>query len=81
MVSVIDTYGGTNRMFSESFCRGLARKSYLCPTADQAAIEAAIDGGLRVLYLESPTNPTCKVLDLERLSARARARWSDRGGG
>jgi cystathionine gamma-synthase len=68
---VVDTYGGTNRMFSEFLPRvGVDVK--LCPTADQDAIEAAVDEGLRVLYLESPTNPTCKVLDLARLAARAR---------
>lgn len=71
VVSVVDTYGGTNRMFSEFLPRvGVDVK--LCPTADQDAIEAAVDEGLRVLYLESPTNPTCKVLDLARLAARAR---------
>lgn len=71
VVSVTDTYGGTNRLFSE-FLPRVGVQVTLCQTADQAAIEAAIDGGLRVLYLESPTNPTCKVLDLERLSAQAR---------
>ena len=72
VVSVTDTYGGTNRLFAEFLPRvGVAVT--LCQTADQAAIEAAIDGGLRVLYLESPTNPTCKVLDLARLAGRARA--------
>jgi cystathionine gamma-synthase len=73
LVSVTDTYGGTNRLFTEFLPRvGVAVS--LCPTADQGAIEAAIDDGLRVLYLESPTNPTCKVLDLARLAGRARAR-------
>lgn len=73
VVSVTDTYGGTNRMFSE-FLPRVGVKVTLCPTADHEAIEAAIDEGLVVLYLESPTNPTCKILDLARLSARARAR-------
>ncbi|WP_422925623.1 cystathionine gamma-synthase family protein [Singulisphaera sp. PoT] len=73
VVSVNDTYGGTNRLFSE-FLPRVGVKVTLCQTADQEAIESAIDEGLRVLYLESPTNPTCKVLDLERLSSRARAR-------
>jgi len=73
VVSVVDTYGGTNRMFSE-FLPRVGVQVKLCPTADQDAIESAIDEGLRVLYLESPTNPTCKVLDLARLAARARAK-------
>lgn len=72
VVSVKDTYGGTNRLF-DTFLPPLGIDVALCDTSDQAAIEAAIDQGLQVLYLESPTNPTCKVLDLERLTARAHA--------
>jgi cystathionine gamma-synthase len=34
-------------------------------------IEASIAGGCRLLYLESPTNPTLKVMDLARLAAAA----------
>jgi cystathionine gamma-synthase len=72
VVSVKDTYGGTNRLF-DAFLPPLGIDVALCDTADQDAIEAAIDRGLKVLYLESPTNPTGKVLDLERLTARAHA--------
>jgi cystathionine gamma-synthase len=73
VVSVVDTYGGTNRLFSE-FLPQVGVETTLCQTEDAAAIEQAIDGGLRVLYLESPTNPTCKVLDIARLAQRARER-------
>ncbi len=73
VVSVKDTYGGTNRLFDE-FLPPLGIDVTLCDTTDQDAIEAAIDQGLQVLYLESPTNPTCKVLDLERLTTRAHAK-------
>jgi cystathionine gamma-synthase len=73
LVSVTDTYGGTNRLFSE-FLPRVGVEVTLCPTADQASIEAAIEAGPRVLYLESPTNPTCKILDLSRLSSLARSR-------
>ena len=73
VVSVVDTYGGTNRMFSE-FLPRVGVEVTLCPTEDAAAIEREIDAGLRVLYLESPTNPTCKVLDLARLADRAHQR-------
>ena len=73
VVSIKDTYGGTNKLF-DTFLPPLGIDVALCDTSDQAAIEAAIDEGLQVLYLESPTNPTCKVLDLERLTARAHAK-------
>ena len=73
VVSVVDTYGGTNRLFSE-FLPQVGVDVTLCQTEDEAAIERAIDGGLRVLYLESPTNPTCKILDIARLAQRAHER-------
>ena len=72
VVSVKDTYGGTNKIFSE-FLPRFEIAVTLCETADQDAILRAIDEGLDVLYLESPTNPTCKVLDIELLARRAKA--------
>jgi cystathionine gamma-synthase len=68
VVSVKDTYGGTNKLFLE-FLPRIGVDVALCDTADYDAIEAAIAEGCRVLYLETPTNPTLKVLDLERLAA------------
>lgn len=73
VVSVKDTYGGTNRLFAE-FLPRVGIRVTLCETADQDSIIAAIDEGLDVLYLESPTNPTCTVLDIALLAERAKRR-------
>ncbi|MBM4429134.1 MAG: aminotransferase class I/II-fold pyridoxal phosphate-dependent enzyme, partial [Chloroflexi bacterium] len=67
VVSVKDTYGGTNRIFSE-FLPRFGIPVTLCETTDHAAIEAEVARGCAVLYLESPTNPTVKVVDLARLA-------------
>jgi cystathionine gamma-synthase len=72
VVSVRDTYGGTNRVFLE-FLPRFGIEVDLRDTDDHAAIEAAVAGGARLLYLETPTNPTLKVLDIERLSAAGHA--------
>jgi cystathionine gamma-synthase len=72
VVSIRDTYGGTNRIFIE-FLPRFGIEVALCDTGDHAAIEAEIDRGCDVLYLESPTNPTLKVLDVARLADRAHA--------
>ncbi len=66
VISVKDTYGGTNQLFLE-FLPRVQVEAVLCDTTDHAAIEAAISQGCQVLYLESPTNPTLKVVDLKRL--------------
>ena len=65
VVSIQDTYGGTNKIFLEFLPRQSVEVA-LCPT-DDAAVEAAVAKGCRVLYLETPTNPTLKILDLARL--------------
>jgi cystathionine gamma-synthase len=68
VVSVKDTYGGTNKIFIE-FLPRFGIEVSLCDTADHKAIEAAITQGCKALYLESPTNPTVKVVDLARLAS------------
>lgn len=71
VVSITDTYGGTHRILHE-FLPRRGIEVTLIPTHETDALEAAIAEGCRVVYLESPTNPTLKVLDLERLAGRAR---------
>ncbi|UCC89838.1 MAG: aminotransferase class V-fold PLP-dependent enzyme [Anaerolineales bacterium] len=65
-VTVRDAYGATFLHFTQILPR-FGVTCEVCQTDDHQAIEAAIAAGCRVLYLESPTNPTLKVLDLARL--------------
>jgi len=68
VVSVKDTYGGTNVLFTE-FLPKFNIDVTLCDTTDHDQIESEIAKGCDVLYLESPTNPTTKVMDIKRLAA------------
>lgn len=70
VVSVKDTYGGTNRLFLD-FLPRVGIEVELCDTTDHEQIEAAIARGCRLVYLETPTNPTLKVMDIARLAAAA----------
>ena len=72
VVTVKDTYGGTNRLFTE-FLPRFQIDVVLCDTTDHDAIEKEMVRGCRMLYLESPTNPTVKVVDLARLAEAGRA--------
>ncbi|MCB0195738.1 MAG: cystathionine gamma-synthase family protein [Anaerolineae bacterium] len=72
VVSVKDTYGGTNKIFIE-FLPRFKVDVQLCNTTDHEQIEAEIAKGCKVLYLESPTNPTVKVIDLARLAKAGHA--------
>jgi cystathionine gamma-synthase len=71
VVSVKDTYGGTNKIFTEFLPRFRVEVT-LCDTDDHDQIEAAIAPGCQVVYLETPTNPTLKVLDIGRLAEAGR---------
>ena len=67
VVSIKDTYGGTNEIFTR-FLPRLNIETQLCPTTDHETIEAEINKGCTVLYLETPTNPTLKIVDIARLA-------------
>ena len=72
VVSVKDTYGGTNQIFLHTLPHWSVDVE-LCDTADADAIEAAIGKGSALVYLETPTNPTLKVIPIARLAAAAHA--------
>ncbi len=71
VVSVKDSYGGTLKVFTE-FLPRFGIHVELVDTEDHDAIEREVAKGCNVLYLETPTNPTLKVLDLPRLARAGR---------
>jgi cystathionine gamma-synthase len=71
VVSIKDSYGGTNVLFEE-FLPRFSIAVHLCDTTDFVEIEAQLARGCKLLYLETPTNPTLKVVDIERLCRAAK---------
>jgi cystathionine gamma-synthase len=71
IVSIKDSYGGTNKIFND-FLPPLNIDVCLCDTVDYDQIEVEIRKGCHLLYLETPTNPTIKIIDIERLAAAAK---------
>lgn len=72
VVSIKDTYGGTNKIFTE-FLPQINVDVTLVSTGDHEAMEREIAKGCKILYLESPTNPTIKITDIERMVKAAKA--------
>ncbi len=72
IVSIKDSYGGTNKLFTE-FLPPMGIDVSLCNTTDHEELEAEIVKGCKMLYLETPTNPTVKIVDIERLTKAAKA--------
>ena len=66
VVTIKDLYGATYLHFTGILPR-FGINCHVFETEDTEGIEACIDRGCDLLYLESPTNPTLKILDLERL--------------
>ena len=71
VVSIKDSYGGTNVIFNE-FLPPLNINVSLCDTDNHEQIITEISKGCKVLYLETPTNPTIKITDIKKLSAAAK---------
>ncbi|MGN6213050.1 cystathionine gamma-synthase family protein [Parafilimonas sp.] len=72
VVSIKDSYGGTSKLFLDFFPKYNVNVE-LYDTTDHEALETAIAKGCDVVYLETPTNPTLKIIDIERLSKAAKA--------
>lgn len=71
VVSVKDTYGGTSKLFLDFLpVNGVDVK--LCETEDHEELETEIAKGCDLVYLETPTNPTLKVIDIKRISDAAK---------
>jgi cystathionine gamma-synthase len=72
VVSIKDSYGGTNKLFTE-FLPPFGIQVQLCATHDPGQIESEVAKGCKLLYLETPTNPTIKIVDIARLATAAHA--------
>lgn len=70
VVSIKDTYGGTSKLFLD-FLSNYKVSVTLCNTTDHDELEMEIAKGCDLVYLETPTNPTLKVVDIKRLAAAA----------
>jgi cystathionine gamma-synthase len=70
VVSIKDSYGGTSKLFME-FLPRFNIEAFLCETTNHEQIEKEVKKGCKILYLESPTNPTLKVVDIKRLARAA----------
>jgi cystathionine gamma-lyase len=66
-----DVYGGTFRLFDKVFRRHGLEFSFVDMT-DLAEVERGLRGNTRMVWIESPTNPMLKVVDLAALAGLAR---------
>ncbi len=68
-----DLYGGSYRLFTKFFARWGLNISFV-DAGDLHALDAAATKKTKLLWLETPSNPTLRILDLRALSDWAHAR-------
>ena len=73
VVATEDLYGGAIRLFKDVL-EPIGVTSTLVATAPRPAMEEAIRPETRWLYVETPTNPLVKIVDLEFVAALAKRR-------
>ncbi len=71
IVSDYDLYGGTSRLFAQVLNRAGILVKYVDAT-DTAAIQAAITPATKMVYIESPTNPFLRVIDIAAVATVAK---------
>lgn len=67
-----DMYGGTVRLFEQVFRRQGLDFSYV-DLSDPEALSAALRPQTRMVWIESPTNPLMKLVDIAAVARRAHA--------
>lgn len=72
VIAMDDLYGGTFRLFERVRRRSAGLDFSFVDLNDQAALKAALTPRTRMLWVETPTNPMLKLVDLAKASAFAR---------
>ena len=67
-----DVYGGTGRLFRRLFAKYKIDFEFLDMT-DHTLVKAALRPETRMLWVESPTNPLLKVIDIQAMSLLAKS--------
>jgi cystathionine beta-lyase/cystathionine gamma-synthase len=71
IVSMLDIYGGTLKLFRDILSRcGITTR--FVPYRDLDRIDSYINKRTRMMFLETPTNPTLRCVDIEQLAGIGR---------
>ncbi|XP_057299931.1 cystathionine gamma-lyase-like [Hydractinia symbiolongicarpus] len=71
VICMDDVYGGTNRLFSKVLSKHGINFDFI-DMRDLALVEKHIKPGVtKLLWIETPTNPTMKIVDIEAVAAIA----------
>jgi cystathionine gamma-lyase len=69
VIACDDLYGGTFRLFDKVFRRLGFEFTYVDPIGGAAAVEAGIKPNTKLVWIETPTNPMLKIVDIAGVAA------------
>ncbi len=72
ILAVDDIYGGAFRLFTHIYAKFGIKVNYV-DTTDVGNVEAAITDRTKLIWLETPTNPTLKISDIKAIASVAKA--------
>ncbi|MFY9740742.1 MAG: aminotransferase class I/II-fold pyridoxal phosphate-dependent enzyme, partial [Candidatus Sulfotelmatobacter sp.] len=72
VVAQRDVYGGVNKFLSQWLPK-MGIETTFVDTTDYEQHERAVRANTKLLYLESPTNPTLRIVEFQRVAAFAKA--------
>jgi cystathionine gamma-lyase len=72
IIAMHDLYGGSYRLFENVRKRSAGHDVSFVDLTNPAALEAAIRPNTRLVWVETPTNPLLKIVDLSAVAAIAR---------
>ena len=74
LIAMDDLYGGTFRLFERVRRRSAALEFTFADLSDPQAVVASIRPRTRMIWIESPSNPMLRLVDIAAVAAIARAR-------
>lgn len=74
VIAMDDVYGGTYRLFERVRRRSAGLDFSWVDLNDRAALDAAVRPNTKLIWIETPTNPLLKIVDIAAIVEFARAR-------
>lgn len=72
IIAMDDIYGGTRRLFEGVRKRSAGLRFSFVDLTDLAAVEAAFRDDTKMVWIETPTNPLLKIVDIKAVTSIAR---------
>lgn len=72
VISTNDLYGGSYRLFTNIYAN-FGIKFHFVPMHNMDAVKAAINDKTKLIWVETPTNPTMKIIDIKAAAVISKA--------